>query len=389
LKKENIYRLEELEKKNYIEIGRGKVISRRDLNNTKGNYPVYSSSKIGEGVFGTYGKYAFDEELITWSVDGGGKLFYRPKHKFSITNVGGFIRVKNENKINCRYLYHVLTVLHSTINFDWVKKAHPSVLRKEYNNIYLPNINEQQKIVIEIDSFLKKRSEALNIVKKRSESLQILKKNIYQEILNKQKIKGKDYQLHKLVTDDCTLSYGIVQPGLEIENGTPIVRPVDMHKKDININKLKKIKSSIANKSKKTELFGNEILLSVRGSTGDISFSNPNLKGANVSRGVIPIRFNTKIILKDFAYYQMMDNNLQKQIFENTYGTALQQINVRDVKKLVFKIIPLPNQKNICEILKKIELKVSYIEECLSKLSENLDKIKILLISKKVNFLKL
>jgi len=386
MKNENIYRLEELEQKKYIEIGRGKVISRRDLRNVKGSYPVYSSSRIGEGIFGIYGNYAFDEELITWSVDGGGNLFYRPKHKFSVTNVGGFIRVKNNNIINCKYLYYALTALHSSIKFDWVKKAHPSVLRKEYNNIFLPTIGEQKKIVMELDSFLKKRNKVLHVIKERCQNLQVFKKNIYQEIFNKQKIKEKNYQLQELVTDNCTLSYGIVQPGDEIENGTLIVRPVDMHKKDIVIDKLKKIKPSIANKSKKTELNGDEILLTVRGSTGDISFSNPNLKGANVSRGVIPIRLNTKIILKDFAYYQMMDNKLQKQIFEKTYGTALQQINVRDVKKLILKVVPLSNQRNICEILKKIELKISYIEECLSKLAENLDKIKILLISKKVNF---
>jgi len=35
----------------------------------------------------------FDEALVTWSVDGGGKFFYRPKSKYSITNVSGFLRV--------------------------------------------------------------------------------------------------------------------------------------------------------------------------------------------------------------------------------------------------------------------------------------------------------
>ena len=385
MKNNNIYRLIDLEKKNYIEIGRGKVISRKDLENTKGDFPVYSSSKVGEGIFGTYGKYDFDEELITWSVDGGGRLFYRAKHKFSITNVGGYIKILDKNIINCKYLFYSLTSLHSKIKFDWVKKAHPSVLRKEYNNIYLPSIDEQKKIATELDLFFKKKDTAVKILKKRDSFLQILKKNIYKNILSKKIFEAKSYKLHELVTNDCTLSYGIVQPGNDVENGTPVVRPVNMHRRVINIDELKKIKPSIASKSKKTELNGDEILLSVRGSTGDISFANKNLKGANVTRGIVPIRFNTELILKDFAYFQMMDFEFQKQISEKTYGTAFQQINVRDVKKLILKVITKDNQKLICDTLKKIDSKISQIKNCSLKLKLNFDKLNQLFINKKVS----
>ena len=138
-----IFTLKELEQNKFIEIGRGKVISRKDLQNHKGSFPVYSSSKIDNGQFGTYGKFEFDEELITWSVDGGGKLFHRLKHKFSITNVAGFIRILRKDKIDCKYLFYCLANLHSKIKFDWVKKAHPSFLREVYNYILLPSLKEQ------------------------------------------------------------------------------------------------------------------------------------------------------------------------------------------------------------------------------------------------------
>ena len=145
------FSLVELEALKLIELGRGKVISKKDLNANPGNYPVYSSAKTGGGVFGTWGNYDFNEEMITWSVDGGGDLFHRNKHKFSITNVGGFIRVLDKNRINTKYLYYALKNLHNGINFDWVKKAHPSVLRKEYNYIPVPSLQEQEKIVEKLD----------------------------------------------------------------------------------------------------------------------------------------------------------------------------------------------------------------------------------------------
>ena len=94
------FSLVELEDLKLIELGRGKVISKKDLNANPGNYPVYSSAKTGGAHIWKWGNYDFNEEMITWSVDGGGDLFHRNKHKFSITNVAGFIKVLDKNKIN-------------------------------------------------------------------------------------------------------------------------------------------------------------------------------------------------------------------------------------------------------------------------------------------------
>ena len=148
----NIHTLAQLETDGVIQLGRGKVISRKDLQNIKGDYPVYSAATLNDGKFGEYGRYMFDEELITWSVDSGGRFFHRKKHKFSVTNVTGFLRVLDTNVVLYKYLYYCLSHAHSSINFDWVKKAHPSVLRKEYNFIPLPSLEKQQRIAAKLDS---------------------------------------------------------------------------------------------------------------------------------------------------------------------------------------------------------------------------------------------
>ena len=143
--------IRDLENIGALELGRGKIISQKDLDAAPGSYPVYSSARKNDGKFGDYGNYLFDEELVTWSVDGGGNLFHRRKHKFSITNVGGYARIKRPEVLGYRYLFHGLTFIHSQVKFDWVQKAHPSVLRNVYDSIPLAPLAEQRRIVDRID----------------------------------------------------------------------------------------------------------------------------------------------------------------------------------------------------------------------------------------------
>ena len=128
-----------------IELGRGKIISSIDIADNPGPYPIYSSSASGTGEFGRYGNYMFDEELITWSVDGGGRPFYRPQHRFSVTNVCGFLRIPATRHWSYRFIHILMEVQHARLTFDWLTKAHPSVIRDLY---WLPRIplSEQHQI---------------------------------------------------------------------------------------------------------------------------------------------------------------------------------------------------------------------------------------------------
>ena len=146
------FTLRELEESGDITLGRGQVISKNDLEANPGIFPVYSSSAQGIGEFGQYGNYMFDEELITWSVDGGGRFFYRPKHKFSVTNVSGWLRINNPQKINAKYLFIILDTEWQDKSFDYVAKAHPSVIREMYK-IPIPSLAVQEQIVTELGGY--------------------------------------------------------------------------------------------------------------------------------------------------------------------------------------------------------------------------------------------
>jgi type I restriction enzyme S subunit len=167
----------ELEKLKLVKLSRGQVISKKDIDRTPGDYPIYSSSIHNDGLFGRYGYFMFDEELITWSVDGGGNFFHRRKHRFSVTNVCGFMRV-DTSQIDCRFFAAELQLLHSRKNFDYQSKAHPSVIRKEYE-VQLPPLPEQTAIA----SVLSEMDAELAGLEQRREKTRALKQGMMQELL--------------------------------------------------------------------------------------------------------------------------------------------------------------------------------------------------------------
>ena len=132
--------LEELVSDGIIALKRGNVIPRQT-----GRYPVYSSSTAKDGLFCTSDSFMFDQELVTWSIDGGGKPFYRPRHRFSVTNVCGYALIHNPQTFTYRFLGLAMDRAWTRAHFDYSSKAHPSVIEKMYV-LPIPSLPEQHRI---------------------------------------------------------------------------------------------------------------------------------------------------------------------------------------------------------------------------------------------------
>ena len=161
-------------------------------------------------------------------------------------------------------------------------------------------------------------------------------------------------QLQQCVSDDCSISYGIVQPGDDYFEGIPVVRPVDLSKRIIHIQGIKTVKPELLHSYSRTELKGGELLVCVRGTTGVVSFAGDDLRGGNVSRGIVPLRFNS-LVDAHYMYHLFNSDYVRTQIANKTRGAALQQINVGDFKKISIPIPPITEQKRIAAILDRFD----------------------------------
>jgi len=181
-------------------------------------------------------------------------------------------------------------------------------------------------------------------------------------------------ELKDVVADSCPISYGIVQQGNHVDGGVPVVRPVDLHTKYVGKVNLKCTSKDISNSYKRTVLNGNEVLLCVRGTTGIVALATEELKGCNVNRGIVPLYFGDDVD-KLFIYYQLQAPFVQETIEENTMGSALKQINIKDLRTLKLRVPPLAEQHRIVakieELLPKVE-EYGKAQDSLNKLNAEL-----------------
>lgn len=358
--------LDELIDEGIIELGRGKVISKRDLEANPGTYPVYSSAKENDGMFGVYGQYMFDEELITWSVDGGGNLFHRPKHKFSVTNVGGTLRILDRSLLDYQYLYHVLTYLHARIPFDWVLKAHPSVIRRLYQEIPLPPLPEQQRIVAKLDAAFA----ALREVEGHLERNRANARDLFESYLNGVfEGKGNDEDDIRSLGDEVDFQGGSQPPKSEFiyEQREGYVRFLQIRdfKRDDKVTYI-----PVSKKNRTCE--EHDIMLGRYGaSVGNV------LTGRAGAYNVALIKtIPSKALDRDYFYFYLRSRFFQVPLLGVAARSAQDGFSKEDISGFPLPMPKLEEQKSIAEKLREVQIQANALESTYAQKLEELGELK-------------
>ena len=326
--------LGDLEKDSILELGRGKVISKKTISDNPGKYPVYSSSAIGEGLMGKYNQYMFDEVLLSWSVDGGGRFFYRNKHKFSLTNVSGWLRVLRKDVLNIRYLYYVMDSLWLGKTYDYVNKAHPSVIKNDYL-IPLPPLPVQQEIVRILDNFTELTAE--------------LKAELT--------ARRKQYEYYR----DLLLTFG---DEVEWKTLDEIARYAKsrIEAREVNADTYVGVDNLLPDKMGKTT--SNYVPLEgrlIKYDIGDILIGNirPYLKkiwlatdAGGTNGDVLVIRINDrKAVLPKYLYFVLSSDNFFVYNMQNAKGAKMPRGDKTAIMKYPIPVPPLEEQERIVAIL--------------------------------------
>ena len=159
----------------------------------------------------------------------------------------------------------------------------------------------------------------------------------------------KKLQLQQFVTEDCSISYGIVKTGEDVEGGVPVFRPVDIVGKVPTRAELKRTTHEISNQYKRSLLTGRDLLVTVRANIADTFIAGEEFKGCNVGRGIVPIRTDESKMRLEYLKAQMDFDSMNRHLKSLAKGITLIQLNMEDLRSVEFIVPPTEAQDRFIE----------------------------------------
>ena len=228
-------------------------------------------------------------------------------------------------------------------------------------DIPLPDRDTQSKI-------LKTMKQTTSVLYSRQQQLAKLDELIKARFVEMFGDKNYPYEsLINLVLDGTSLSYGIVQPGNDGTGDMGVLRPVDIVDGKLTMSSIKYIDRSIGEGFKKTELGGDELLITVRGTTGITALTDDRFAGMNVTRGIAVIRYNRKKINPLYLNAYFNTDESQRYIQEHTRGATLQQINLSDLRIQRIMLPPLPLQNQFATFVEEVDKSKADVQKALDQ----------------------
>lgn len=327
-----------------------------------GIYPYYGANGLQDYV----AEYIFDDELVLLAEDGGNfgskerPIAYRVSGKCWVNNHAHVLKAKP--LVNVDYLCYALMFYDTEglVNGATRQKLTQAAMRQMV--IPYRDMTEQLQIVDEI-------SQVIRLIDKRKEELELLAQLVKSRFI--ELFGDGQYPrvaLIDLIKEGAGLSYGIVQPGDDGSGDMGVLRPVDMVDGKISVESIKYIDRSIGEGFRKTELTGDELLITVRGTTGITALTDSRFTGMNVTRGIAVVRYDSNKINPVYLNAYLNTDESQRYIKEHTRGATLQQINLSDLRVQEIVVPPRDQQEQIATFIKQTDKSKLAVQKGLQEL---------------------
>ena len=261
-----------------------------------------------------------------------------------------------DNNANYKYLYYALKnakIPNTGYNrhFKWLKEV----------KIKYPDRERQDEIVVILDK-------VSDVIQKRQNELSQLEDLIkarFVELFGDTKYPA--VPLIDTVKAGAGLSYGIVVPGDNVEEGIPMVRPSDFKNGQLDLSNVYKVAKEIESKYAKTRLIGDEILVQVIGQPGQVMLATTDCKGMNVTRNLAVIRPNHEMINRIYLKEYIEKEDSQQILLKNTKQSTLKQLPLNLLKQLEVEIPPIELQNQFADFVNQVDKSKVAVQRALEK----------------------
>jgi type I restriction enzyme S subunit len=155
---------------------------------------------------------------------------------------------------------------------------------------------------------------------------------------------SKTVALSTLVEAGDKINYGVIQPGVHVDAGVPLIRVGDLAAGIVNRSAMKSIDPAIESLYSRSRIRGNEILISCVGSIGIIAEARPEDVGSNIARAVARVPVSKDVNRTWLAAY--LRSQRVQRYFTNELRTVSQPtLNIKQIQETEIILPPLGQQQ--------------------------------------------
>lgn len=320
--------------------------------------PIYANAEKDNGLYG-YTDTARENELSITVAARGTIGFTAIRREPFLPVVRLLTVVPDLSTVSERYLYYALRNCKPASSGTSIPQLTVPDIKK--NEIELYSLSVQETIADKLDAVGR-------VIELRQQQLQKLDELVKARFVE---LFGDGNHPHialiDLIIEGAGLSYGIVQPGDDGTGDMGVLRPVDMVDGKISTASIKYIDRSIGDGFKKTELYGDELLITVRGTTGITALTDIRFNGMNVTRGIAVVRYDRNKINPVYLNAYLNTDESQRYIQEHTRGATLQQINLSDLRVQQIMVPPLALQEQMAAFIEQTDKSKVAVQKALDE----------------------
>lgn len=164
-------------------------------------------------------------------------------------------------------------------------------------------------------------------------------------------------KLGELVNAGSPICYGILMPGKGVAGGVPVIKVKNIRDNSVDESDLLHTSRDIDNQYKRSRVRTDDLLVTIRGTTGRIAVVPSTLDGANITQDTARVRIDDRA-LSEFVYIYLQGPVAQEQIESHTIGQAVKGINLEEVRKLNIALPPQGERKLISSSIINLEKKL-------------------------------
>ena len=155
--------------------------------------------------------------------------------------------------------------------------------------------------------------------------------------------------LEDVVSKTRKITYGIVVPGPNTQNGNLMIRAQDYSFGWKSIDSMYRVSDKVHESYKRSQVNEGDVLLTIVGSIGKTAIIPKHLEGANLTQQTARLSFDKH---DEGFFHAIMSSPIgKKEIYRFAKSGVQPSLNLSDIAKFKIPVPPLPEQRKIASIL--------------------------------------